>query len=218
VNSSDDETGCCRHCFLFASAYAWIFPALAVVGMAVLAVLQIDGWQQLYDRIEGCFVLGLDQLLLFTVPIGLIVTSNIAMFYIVACRTCIRPTTFGITPIEPEVAEQIDENRKRYVACVQLTLVLTTTWIAAFSAHFTRWNLLWYLFIGFDFATACTVFFAFVLKKKTWQQFNKAGKSDTLKSKKSANVCRYSTPPSTLGTGSAAIDNSNKYIIRETSI
>lgn len=170
ADGSPDQRGQCA-CFALFSVYAWLIPAAAMAGSTAIAVLRLDGWDQLYDgKTRGCFMLGLSQLLLFILPISLVIATNVSMYVIVTCRLCLEPRPINKNP---ELLRQTAKDKKRFVICVQLTVVMTTTWVMALTAHLTGLSLLWYVFIAFDTLQGLSVCLAFVWKVKVWHLFNR---------------------------------------------
>lgn len=178
-------------CFALFSFYAWLIPAAAMAGSIAIAVLRLDGWDQLYDgNTRGCFVLGLSQLLLFILPISLVVVTNITMYVIVTCRLCLESR-----PIRKnqEHMRQMAKDKKRFVICVQLTVVMTTAWVMALTAYLTGLSLLWYVFIAFDTLQGLSVCLAFVFKAKVWHMFN--GKTVTITKHREQQQQQHQQPP-----------------------
>lgn len=167
-------------CFTLFSLFAWMVPAVPMAASTAIAVLRVDGWEQLYGGgggTEGCFVLGMSQLLLFLVPVALVVITNFAMYVIVTCRICLEPLPIGT---DKDRFRQTLKDRKLFVTCVQLTVVMTTTWGLAFVAHLTGLTFVWNLFILFDMMQGVSVAAAFAFKVKVWHQFNGRSRSVTI--------------------------------------
>ena len=233
-----------RSRFAMYSVYAWVTPAVVVVGSVTVSVLRIDGWYQpevVVGRVlttttetsggsdMACWRMGLSELLLYSLSIGLVLTVNIFMYAVGACRLCCRPSTFAapsarntvhVTPTPPEA-----KAKRRLLLCVQLSVLTGATWTLAFSAAVTSSQLLWYLFIGFDALQGIFLCAVVVCTPKVWRLFRNKGRIHRLAGEPGsghASVKRSngksSSSRSKRGKIPHIVDGRNKVVMLETTI
>lgn len=209
---------CCTR-FVWYSLYAWTVPFIVVSGSVATAVLRIDGWHPYEPRLAGCWAMGLSQLMLFTLPICLLLTANLILYVVAACRLCFEtlPTRFQHHRIK---------YKHRIIVSMQLSILMGAAWLLAVVAVVSGWTFLWYLFVLFDTLQGLFVCAAFVCTRKVWRLFCNKGRVRRLSE---AAGSRQSAINSSRGNGGAKgaassrgklspRDANNRVIMLETSI
>ena len=176
-----------RYCFY--STYAWLGPALIVSTSLALDILERDDLHRPRYGDGICWISsGSALLIFFVIPVGIILASNIILFFITVHH-------IRLSARASKIIHQKSKSMKRLLLHVKLSTILGFAWLFGFIALLTDWTVLWYVFTIFNSLQGAFLFVTFVFTRKVLRLLKSKWQSTTIHdSSKTTNIPSSAQP------------------------